>query len=273
MKLRASLAAVVALVLVAVAPEANGKGGTLINSCGQTVTTNAILFQDLVCHGSGIVVGAPGIKIDLNGNRLRGDGDLGDYGVEIGAYGSVTVTNGALRNFDVGVFATSADQVSVSKVIASGNRVGALLVGDSASVSSSTLSGNTESDLNIPGNRASVTSVIADGNPVYGITVEGNGSKVTSVSASGNGYIGIHVTGNSASVKASTAVSNDNWGILIEGDAVQLTGNRAEANGLAVHDLNGLGIWVVFTALPPSGKKNIGRGNDDPGECNPAYLC
>ena len=52
MRLRASLAGVVALVLVVVvAPEATGGGGTPINSCGQTVTTSAVLTQDLVCAG------------------------------------------------------------------------------------------------------------------------------------------------------------------------------------------------------------------------------
>ena len=54
MRLPASLAGVVALVLVVVvAPEATGGGGTPITSCGQTVTTSAVLTQNLICTGFG----------------------------------------------------------------------------------------------------------------------------------------------------------------------------------------------------------------------------
>jgi hypothetical protein len=78
MRLWVVVAAIVALVLVlvvVVAPEASGKGGTPITSCGQVVTTNAVLTLDLVCTGNGIVVGASGITIDLKGFTIRGDGD------------------------------------------------------------------------------------------------------------------------------------------------------------------------------------------------------
>ena len=91
MKRRAGWAAVVAFVLVVVvAPEATGKGGTPIVSCGQVVTTNAVLTLNLPCTGDGIVVGAPGITVDLNGHRLMGDGGAGDYGVDVGSFASVT---------------------------------------------------------------------------------------------------------------------------------------------------------------------------------------
>ena len=56
------------MLIVVVAPEATGKGGTLITTCGQTVTTSAVLTQDLVCTVSGVIVGASGITIDLKGS-------------------------------------------------------------------------------------------------------------------------------------------------------------------------------------------------------------
>ena len=123
MRLRSSLAAVVALVLVVVvAPEATGKGGTPITACGQVVTTNALLTQDLVCTGDGIVVGASGITIDLKGFTIRGDRDVGDYGIDDSAgFDNITIMNGMIRNFYLGVDADgAADSVSVSSLVANG---------------------------------------------------------------------------------------------------------------------------------------------------------
>jgi hypothetical protein len=116
MRLRASLAPVVALVLVTVAPEANGGGGVAITACGQVVAANAVLTQDLVCTGDGIVVGASGITIDLKGFTIRGDRDVGDYGIDDSAgYDNITIKNGLVRNFYLGVDAEgAADSVSVS---------------------------------------------------------------------------------------------------------------------------------------------------------------
>jgi hypothetical protein len=77
-----TIAGMVVLMLVAVSPEASGGGGTPITSCGQVVTTNAFLTQDLSCPGSdGVVVGASGITIDLKGFTLRGDRTGGTTGV------------------------------------------------------------------------------------------------------------------------------------------------------------------------------------------------
>jgi hypothetical protein len=111
MKLWSMLAAMMALVLVAVAPEASGGGGTPITACGQTVTTNAVLTQDLVCTGHGIVVGAAGIKIDLKGFTIRGDGDVSDNGVDDSAgFDDVSVKNGVIRSFGNGVLGITADR-------------------------------------------------------------------------------------------------------------------------------------------------------------------
>src|SRR5262245_56806729 len=276
MRRRSVLAMVAALVLVlvvVVAPEANGKGVTPITTCGQTVVTNAVLTTDLSCSGDGVVVGAPGIKIDLNGHVLLGDSDsLGaDDGVRVAPFASVTVMNGVVRNFYRGV--SAVDHVSVSKVVASGNYVGLDVVGDSASVSSSTFSGNFVYGIDIIGNNASIKSVITDGDGTAGVFVTGNGLKAKSVNASGNGNVGIHIVGDSATIGSSTAVSNYRSGIDIEGNSARVTGNQADANGFATPDFTGLGIAVVWTTLPPAGKKNLARGNDDSSECYPQQIC
>src|SRR6478735_8724293 len=120
---RLMLIALGAAVLVAVAPEAQGKGGTPITACLQTVTTNAVLTHDLYCPSStGILVGASGITIDLNGFVIRGD-RLGPNGVDdAGGFDDVTIKNGVIRDFrDQGVLASNADGIVISNLFVSGN--------------------------------------------------------------------------------------------------------------------------------------------------------
>jgi len=279
MRVRSSFAAVVALVLVVVvAPEATGKGGTVITSCGQTVTTNAVLGQDLFCNGDGIVVGADRITINLNGHGVFGDGDPGDRGVNaFGCCNNVTVENGVIRDFDVGIDADLDDHFSIKNVVASGNSIGIEAIqGVSDSIQSSTASGNKVGIQIGFAEQSSVTSSTASGNRDYGVSEGGVGNKIKSVTAAGNGIGGLLVGGSGTSVTSSTANGNGFDGIDVPGDSVTLKGNTTDGNGFGFarsdppFDFHGLGISA--TGPNPSGK-NTAHGNDDDAECNPSYLC
>lgn len=247
------LAVVVSLVLVSVAPQANGAAGTPITDCGQTVTTNAYLTQDLHCVAiDGVIVGADGITIDLKGFTLRGNvGGGSHYGINDLEYDGVTIQNGVVRNFDSGVYAVgSTDSVSLVNLTVSGNTGGGIIiVGDSASVKSTTASANSGVGINIIGATAKIQSSNAHANQSHGIWVTGASTKIQKSTASGNGQIGI----------------------LADGSAPTLKGNRTEGNGFAAgaSDLQGAGIVGSNNAVG----KNIARGNDDPTECNPTFLC
>ena len=282
MRLRSSLAALVALVLVVVvAPEATGKGGTVITSCGQTVTTSAVLGQDLFCNGDGIVVGAGKITINLNGHTLFGDGDINDVGVHVGngCCDNVTVENGVIRDFGDGVYSLLNERVVVRDVAVSGNTAtGIFLDGPSDSVVSSTAFGNNEG-IAVYGQNSAMTSSSASGNNV-GLIFGGLDGKARSVIASGNRSEGIVVDslGEGASVTSSTANGNGSIGIRVFADSVTLNRNTADGNGFdnaagTDHDhfdFQGLGITVI--GLNPSGK-NTAQGNDNEAECDPSYLC
>jgi hypothetical protein len=292
-----TMVATVALMLVAVSPEAIGGGGTPITTCGQFVPTNALLTQDLYCPGQvGIVVGAEKITIDLRGFTLRGDGTQGKYGIADNGYALLTIKNGVVRNFDYGVV-VDADRASVSNLVVSGSaNDGIHIAGDSAKIGSSTASGNHNWGINVTGDSAKIQSTTASGNASYGIHITGDSGSVQSSTADGNGIAGIEVDGISASVKSSAASANavaglvvngtagsirssaasanGSYGIYSNGNAPVLKGNRAEANGFpgGVSDLTGLGVYATGYTTPPAGT-NVARGNDDPAECIPASLC
>jgi hypothetical protein len=250
--------AVLALLTAAVALLAAGSGAgsssTPITSCGQTVTTNAVLTQNLFCTGSGVVVGAAGITVDLHGFRIRSDRSLVHYGIDDSlGYDHVTVRNGALINFTYGVFAFNADHVSISGLVVSGSPgYGIDITGDEGSVKSSTASGNSG----------------------FGMFLDGAQPSVTSSVASGNGSAGIQAYGNSASITSSTASGNGGGGVAVVGDAPRLKGNSASGNGFAGGGSDGIGLGIDvsgYTTLPKG--RNVARGNDDPIDCSPAPLC
>jgi large repetitive protein len=70
--------------------------------CGQVITANTTITNSLAgCAGDGLVIGASGITVDLNGQTIQGTG-LG-VGIRNNGHGDVTIRNGALLNFDHGV--------------------------------------------------------------------------------------------------------------------------------------------------------------------------
>jgi large repetitive protein len=82
-------------------------GSTTPLACGDIVTRSVQLQRDLVdqsgsgCPADGLLIGASGITVDLNGHTIRGSG-LG-VGIANNGFDDVTITNGTIREFDIGV--------------------------------------------------------------------------------------------------------------------------------------------------------------------------
>jgi large repetitive protein len=71
-------------------------------ACGQVLTTSVTLGNSLSgCAGDGLVIGASGITVDLNGHSVDGVG-LG-VGIRNDGHDDVTVRNGRVTQFDYGV--------------------------------------------------------------------------------------------------------------------------------------------------------------------------
>jgi parallel beta-helix repeat protein len=77
------------------------RGAVADDLCGATVTGDLKLDHDLICVGDGLVAGADGIRIDLNGHTLAGSG--GGVGILAGGRADVTIAGGVVRNFAVAV--------------------------------------------------------------------------------------------------------------------------------------------------------------------------
>jgi parallel beta-helix repeat protein len=70
--------------------------------CGQVIKTSTTITNSLgACAGDGLVIGASGITVNLNGNTIQGTG-LG-VGIRNDGHDDVTITGGAVLDFDHGV--------------------------------------------------------------------------------------------------------------------------------------------------------------------------
>ncbi len=87
-------------------------------SCGDIIVADTALDSDLVdCPNNGVVIGADDITLDLNGHLIDGDGttfagcaadEICDAGLLNDGHDGVTVRDGAVREFDFGVFVGKA---------------------------------------------------------------------------------------------------------------------------------------------------------------------
>jgi nitrous oxidase accessory protein NosD len=107
----------VAVVAIAAAGFFALTGGQALAShvgCGDTITADTKLDSDLVdCPGDGIVIGADGITLDLNGHTIDGDepedcGEICDFGVVNFDHAGVTIEGGSVREFALALLVVGA---------------------------------------------------------------------------------------------------------------------------------------------------------------------
>lgn len=70
-------------------------------SCGATVFTDVTLQEDLTCTGAGLIAGADGITIDLNGHSITGSGT--GVGVDVVNRTDITIVGGTIASFFAGI--------------------------------------------------------------------------------------------------------------------------------------------------------------------------
>ena len=162
------LAAVVGALVALTGAEAADKQP----SCGETITADTKLDSDLLdCPNNGLVIGADGVTVNLNGHVITGDGkefsecpkgESCDVGVLSDRYDGVTVMNGTTRGFGVGVTMAGSDGSEILGITATKNVFfGAFFFKSSRGVVPETRSAATP----LPRGRTRAVSVRADAGP------------------------------------------------------------------------------------------------------------
>jgi parallel beta-helix repeat protein len=214
-----SLAVVVTFTVIAIVASGGAEAGDPQLNCGDTITADTTLDSDLVdCPNNGIVIGADGITLDLNGHRIDGDGaefadcpknQFCDVGVLSDRHDGVTVRDGSTREFGFGVFVAGARHSQVRGISATKNDVFGAVVAKST------------------------RSEIRNGSFSHNVAPEGDGIglfgsdhiKVAGNSIKGNPGPGIHIDATDSVIK-NNRLGKNGPSMLIEGDDNEVRLNR-----------------------------------------------
>jgi parallel beta-helix repeat protein len=197
--------------------------------CGDTITADTTLERDLTgCPSNGIVIGADGVTLDLNGHTISGDGkpvrrcprrQPCDLGVFNDRHDGVTVRNGSLRGFAVGVLVGGVRGNRLVELSSSRNQFFGYVIADSARTVIRDSSGN---DNPRPD---------GDGLGVFA----SHDLRIVHNSFRGNGQIGIHIEDSTDNViKGNQFVHNGDFGVFVQANRTRVRGNRCVRNGTGV---------------------------------------
>lgn len=122
---RASMLVLAGLVTGIVAP------ATASDLCGTTILANLTLDHDLTCPGNGLIVGADGITINLNGHTIVGPGS--GVGISVSNRTGVVIVGGTVKNFLAGVQLVNSTAIVVKENRFTGNQDAVFLIGSRGS--------------------------------------------------------------------------------------------------------------------------------------------
>lgn len=91
-------------------------------TCGDILVANTTLDTNLSCAGtSGVIIGADGITVDLNGFTITGTTAAFAFGVDnTGGFNNVTIRDGAISGFEQGIRAEGARNFRIRRLTLSG---------------------------------------------------------------------------------------------------------------------------------------------------------
>jgi parallel beta-helix repeat protein len=229
----APVAVFAALVAVAAVGTVQARPAAGAVSCGDTLKASVKLANDLLgCTGSGLIVGADNITIDLNGHTISGTNKPtpGTGGVQIDKHANVKIVNGTITGFHFsGVGVTNARGTVLSKLtvrnIGAGCKQGDICAG--IALMNATGTKITDSTDSNQVQAFQVNGIAVDGSPdtlVQGSRVDRNaGAGISVFQSPGSRFVGNEFAGN----------RQEGLQVNSSSDSTVISGNRAMANGTA----------------------------------------
>lgn len=204
------------------------------------LTEDFTLTSDMTFGGTGFIIAADNVTLDLNGHTITGSYApmplVGSYsaGVELDGHTGATIKNGTVKGFNWGIALGSSDSNFVEDVVATDNTNRGIIL--------------TSSDSNL------IKGVVASGNTDDGIWLTNSSYNVIKeVVARDNGWNGLQISGGVSThdnqITDSTFANNGRYqagsGILISSsDGNIVEGCTSTGNSLA-------GVVIAGSPAPP----------------------
>jgi hypothetical protein len=148
--------------------------GEIINPvCGQVVQGNVRLSSNLVCNSDGLIVGAGGTKIDLNGYSIKGPGpNSNKVGIMVGGQNKVSIFgNGIISGFQSGIYISGSDYILTEGINFNNNKVAIYITGAKFSNINNNMMNN--NSIGVASHSSNLTSIkynLLNQNKLSGIT-------------------------------------------------------------------------------------------------------
>ncbi len=201
-------------------------------TCGTVITTDTVLSADLLdCPGSGLVIGADDITLDLNGHVLDGDAveqtecaqgpGQCDVGVSnLSGHRGITVKGGSVSDFSFGVYLDEAADNTLSALTVSASlQAGAELHG-------------------LAGGRVEGSTFTRSGLPTDGTGIVMVGSTdlvIEDNDITQNGRLGLAISGSSRNtIRSNHFADNTESAVLLDGAENTVTENTIVGNGAGI---------------------------------------
>jgi parallel beta-helix repeat protein len=209
--------------------------------CGDVITKDTTLDSDLIdCPGEGIVIGAPDITLNLGGHTVKGNaigpGGLWTYGIANGYYERVTVRDGTVRDFNVGVGIGNVTDTALRRLrIRDSHGPGIWLSETHGGLIEGNVVTGFQSAILVLAERMVIRNNVFSGNGGYGIhAFDAGENRIERNIVSRNAGDGIHGFGmGSTLMQGNVIVANGGAGISTDDGSMdnRIDGNRIWDNG------------------------------------------
>ena len=211
----------------ALATQGDTSESTTTTACGQVVEGLVELNSDLDCSGDGLIVGADGTTIRLNGHTITGPGpDSSKVGVSVGNQDGVMIEGpGTIEQFQAGIYAAGAEGTVISGMNLRDNQIAVFSTGTE---------GLQAMQNDLSENRIGVGSHSS------------NGLQLTENLMTGNVLTGISFMTTDNSLISKNDIRESHNGIYIdsESNSNRIESNDVLENELGLNNANGLAINV-----------------------------
>lgn len=153
--------------------DTNDLSSSVNPACGQVIQGDIKLVSNLICNGDGLIVGAKGTKIDLNGFSIIGPGkDSNKVGIMVAGQKNVNILgHGSILGFQSGLYIAGSNDVRTTNLNLYNNKIAVYITGTSSTdIISNMLNNNTIGIASHTNNQTNIKYNLLNENVLSGIT-------------------------------------------------------------------------------------------------------